>query len=111
VRIRELVALLLLAGVALGAQRSLPTQLRVVIRPEASLTALDGQSVAVKIRLTKGTDARLAAQEACTAPPENAIAIAHSGTYPSLTLNGTGKYACLYTAERTLSVPVPQPAN
>lgn len=76
------------------------------IRPEATLQAAGERTVRVKIRLARGTTARLAAQDACTEAPAEARVLEQSGTY-QVTLPGQGKLACLYTAGGVLTAALP----
>ena len=108
--VARIVFFLAFASLTCSSQRNGNTHLLLQVRPEAALTIEGGDMVLVKIRLAPGTKAQLAAQDDCTSPPPDAAVITESGVF-HLRLKGDGNYACLYTAEKILSVPRPAIPN
>ena len=104
-------ALAFFVALPAAAQRKTASGLIMVqFRPEASIS-LQGGTVAVKIRLAEGTQARLWVSDACLAPPEGSYGIAESGEYAIAlsTLPGAGGKACLLTTDAELRVSVALP--
>ncbi len=98
--------LLLVATVWLvGAGTSSSSYFMVVIHPEASVDIQSAETAVVKIRLRRGTEAIFAVQDACSGPPEDGTRVDRSGAY-NFPLDKPGRYACLYTADGTLSAPI-----
>ncbi len=99
-------AVLLAVLPAMGATVGRATaSLTVVVRPEATLDVQGGATAVVKIRLRQGTQAIFATQDGCTGAPEQGFRIERSGTY-ILALEGKERFACLYTADKTIAQPI-----
>jgi len=107
--LKRIIVVTLLGAVGGFAQSSSVSsaQLAVDVRPEATLAWQGDSTVLVKVRLAPGTQARVWADESCSAPTAASQVISLSGTVviQLADIDATGKpMVCLSSSDGRLSV-------
>jgi hypothetical protein len=110
--ILKAVVILMLFAIDMVSADSISTTLSVRIMPQVVLS-MQGEVVAVRIRLSDMGKAEVWMADSCAIPLADSKIIARSGTYEIAlsTLSGTGRLLCLHSAIDGLSESAPLPQS